>query len=148
MPLSTYLADKMGAVELSPAGPFDAGSFVSLTLTYIAGALGIDDIAGIKISFRTTSDMGKPRFKDPKGRGLYDDRGSQRRRTRMFIRPRGRRSRKRIRAFRLPIGNTRSTLSFEHPFKVGAGERDTAIYIRVTQDDEHQASSSPIYLIR
>jgi Protein of unknown function (DUF3604) len=69
MPWSTYLAECMGSVELQPAGPFDAGSYVSLKLVYTAGALGIDDTGGIKISFRTTSDMGKPQFKNPSGAG-------------------------------------------------------------------------------
>src|SRR5258708_27979799 len=69
MPWSTYLAESMGSVELQPAGPFDVGSYVSLELVYTAGALGIDDTGGIKISFRTTSDMGKPQFKDPSGAG-------------------------------------------------------------------------------
>src|ERR1700712_5939439 len=69
MPLSTYLADRMGSVTMSPPGPFEAGSYVSLKLDYVAGALGIDDTGGIKISFRTTSDMGKPQFKDPAAAG-------------------------------------------------------------------------------
>lgn len=69
MPWSSYLADKMGSVELTPGGPFEAGSYVSLTLNYVAGALGIDDTGGIKISFRTTSDMGKPQFTKPTAAG-------------------------------------------------------------------------------
>jgi hypothetical protein len=69
MPWSSYLADKMGSVVLTPEGPFEAGSYVSLTLSYVAGALGIDDTGGIKISFRTTSDMGKPQFTNPAAAG-------------------------------------------------------------------------------
>lgn len=69
MPHSTYLSEHVGSVELEPPGPFVAGSYVSLQLTYTAGTLGIDDTGGIKISFRTTSDMGKPQFKDPAGAG-------------------------------------------------------------------------------
>ncbi|RTL64248.1 MAG: DUF3604 domain-containing protein, partial [Hyphomicrobiales bacterium] len=65
MPHSKYLADAVGSVELTPEGPFVAGSFTSLVLTYTAGPLGIDDTGGIKISYRTTSDMGKPQFKEP-----------------------------------------------------------------------------------
>lgn len=65
MPHSKYLADAAGSVELTPEGPFVAGSFTSLVLTYTAGPLGIDDTGGIKISYRTTSDMGKPQFKEP-----------------------------------------------------------------------------------
>src|SRR5437868_6182777 len=67
MPHSTYLADKMGTATLEPTGRFEAGSYASFVLTYTAGPFGIDDTGGIKISFRTTSDMGKPQFADPAG---------------------------------------------------------------------------------
>jgi hypothetical protein len=69
MPHSTYLADQMGHATLDPTGSFEAGSYGSFTLTYTAGPFGIDDSGGIKISFRTTTDMGKPQFADPAGRG-------------------------------------------------------------------------------
>ncbi len=65
MPHSTYLANKMGEATLEPVGRFEAGSFASFTLTYTAGPFGIDDSGGLKISFRTTSDIGKPQFVDP-----------------------------------------------------------------------------------
>jgi len=68
MPHSTYLADQMGSATLEPTGSFEAGSYGSFTLAYTAGPFGIDDSGGIKISFRTTTDMGKPQFTDPKGR--------------------------------------------------------------------------------
>ncbi|MSP48195.1 MAG: DUF3604 domain-containing protein [Alphaproteobacteria bacterium] len=68
MPHSTYLADQMGHAALDPTGTFEAGSYGSFTLVYTAGPFGIDDSGGIKISFRTTTDMGKPQFADPKGR--------------------------------------------------------------------------------
>jgi hypothetical protein len=55
---------------------------------------------------------------------------------------------KRIRAFRLPDGGVKSPFAFTHPFRAAAGERDTALYVRVTQEDGHQAWSSPIYFIR
>ena len=68
MPHSTYLADQMGHAVLDPLGAFETGSDGSFTLTYTAGPFGVDDSGGIKISFRTTTDMGKPQFTDPKGR--------------------------------------------------------------------------------
>ena len=67
MPHSTYLADQMGSAVLEPTGAFEAGSYGSFTLTYTAGPFGIDDSGGIKISFRTTTDMGKPQFTAPAG---------------------------------------------------------------------------------
>ncbi len=67
MPHSTYLADQMGSAVLEPMGAFEAGSYGSFTVTYTAGPFGIDDSGGIKISFRTTTDMGKPQFTDPAG---------------------------------------------------------------------------------
>lgn len=65
MPFSTYLPEHMGSIRLTPAGPFVAGSFVELTLTYTAGTFGIDDTGMVKISWRTTSDMSKPQFDKP-----------------------------------------------------------------------------------
>src|SRR5262249_38880774 len=65
MPLSTYLSEQMGWAALAPAGPFIAGSYAELTLVYTAGTFGIDDSGMVKVSWRTTSDMGKPQFDDP-----------------------------------------------------------------------------------
>jgi hypothetical protein len=65
MPFSTYLPGHVGSATLSPRGPFIAGSHVELTLIYTAGTFGIDDTGMVKISWRTTSDMGKPQFDDP-----------------------------------------------------------------------------------
>jgi hypothetical protein len=65
MPFSTYLPEHIGSATLNPPGPFIAGSHVDLTLTYTAGTFGIDDTGIVKISWRTTSDMGKPQFTDP-----------------------------------------------------------------------------------
>lgn len=65
MPFSTYLPEHMGAVTLTPPGPFVAGSYAELTLSYTAGKFGIDDTGMVKISWRTTSDMGKPQFDEP-----------------------------------------------------------------------------------
>ena len=65
MPFSNYLAEHMGSIMLSPAGPYVAGSFAELTLVYTAGTFGIDDTGMVKISWRTTSDLGKPQFDKP-----------------------------------------------------------------------------------
>jgi hypothetical protein len=66
MPFSTYLPKQMGWATLTPAGPFVAGSYAELTLTYTAGTFGIDDTGMVKISWRTTSDMSKPQFDKPR----------------------------------------------------------------------------------
>ncbi len=65
MPFSTYLPEHMGSIELTPSGPFVAGSHAELTLIYTAGTFGIDDTGMVKISWRTTSDMSKPQFDQP-----------------------------------------------------------------------------------
>jgi Protein of unknown function (DUF3604) len=65
MPFSTYLPEHMGAMQLTPSGPFVAGSYAELILTYTAGTFGIDDTGMVKISWRTTSDMSKPQFDKP-----------------------------------------------------------------------------------
>src|SRR5260221_1167047 len=65
MPFSTYLPEHMGAMKLTPAGPFVAGAYAELTLIYTAGTFGIDDTGMVKISWRTTSDMSKPQFDKP-----------------------------------------------------------------------------------
>src|SRR5215510_2298012 len=65
MPFSNYLSEQMGWATLTPAGPFIAGSYAELTLVYTAGTFGIDDSGMVKVSWRTTSDMGKPQFDDP-----------------------------------------------------------------------------------
>src|SRR5262252_6332457 len=65
MPYSQYLPDRMGSIELSPKGPFVAGSYQELTLVYTAGTFGIDDTGMVKVSWRTTSDMAKPQLDKP-----------------------------------------------------------------------------------
>jgi len=65
MPFSTYLPEHMGTMQLTPSGPFVAGSYAELTLTYTAGTFGIDDTGMMKISWRTTSDMSTPQFDKP-----------------------------------------------------------------------------------
>src|SRR5882672_6104223 len=66
MPFSTYLPEHMGSIRLTPSGPFVAGSYAELTLTYTAGTFGIDDTGMLKVSWRTTSDMSKPQFDKPR----------------------------------------------------------------------------------
>ena len=70
MPWTTYLPEEMGTATVSPSGPVVAGSWQELTLVYTAGRFGIDDSGMLKVSWRTTSDMAKPQFKDPRGPGF------------------------------------------------------------------------------
>jgi Protein of unknown function (DUF3604) len=65
MPYSKYLPEQMGSINLSPSGPFVAGSYAELVLVYTAGTFGIDDTGMLKISWRTTSDFSKPQFAKP-----------------------------------------------------------------------------------
>ncbi len=67
MPHSTYLPEQMGRAEVTPAGPVEAGSYQSFTLTYTAGKFGIDDSGSIKVVHRFASDMGRPQSDDPAG---------------------------------------------------------------------------------
>ncbi|MCG7519819.1 DUF3604 domain-containing protein [Ruegeria sp. Ofav3-42] len=69
MPNHDYRPDLMGSAELSPAGPIEAGSWQSYTLTYTAGKFGIDDQGGLKVAFRTHSDMTPLQMDDPKAPG-------------------------------------------------------------------------------
>jgi Protein of unknown function (DUF3604) len=62
MPLRDYLPEELGSVAITPSGPFEAGSYQELILTYKAGKFGIDDTGMLKIAWRTTSDMGKPQL--------------------------------------------------------------------------------------
>jgi hypothetical protein len=66
MTYSNYLPEHMGSVTVTPAGPFIAGTYAELTLVYTAGTFGIDDTGMVKVSWRTTSDLGKPQFTTPK----------------------------------------------------------------------------------
>jgi hypothetical protein len=65
MPYSKYLPEQMGSIKLLTPGPFVAGSHVELVLVYTAGTFGIDDTGMVKVSWRTTSDLGKPQFSKP-----------------------------------------------------------------------------------
>lgn len=66
MPFSIYMQQSLGRAEISPDGPLEAGSHVALTITYTAGPFGIDDTGGLKFSWRTASDSGRPQMSDPK----------------------------------------------------------------------------------
>ena len=55
MPFSTYLPEHMGSIRLTPSGPFVAGAYAELTLTYTAGTFGIDDTGMVKICLLYTS---------------------------------------------------------------------------------------------
>jgi hypothetical protein len=63
---ATYLAERLGSVELSPTGTFEAGSYESFTLTFTTGEFGADESGSIKILMRLASDLGRPQFDDPK----------------------------------------------------------------------------------
>ena len=65
MPYSKYLPGQMGSIKLLTPGPFVAGSYAELVLVYTAGIFGIDDTGMMKVSWRTTSDLGKPQFGKP-----------------------------------------------------------------------------------
>ena len=43
----------MGSIRLAPPGPFVAGSYAELTLTYTAGTFGIDDTGMVKAVVET-----------------------------------------------------------------------------------------------
>jgi hypothetical protein len=75
MPFSTYLPEQMGSARLAPAGPFVAGSYAELTLTYTAGTFGIDDTGMVKISWRTE----QAAIRQTTGGKFHDGRGQQRR---------------------------------------------------------------------
>ena len=49
---ATYLAQRLGSVELSPNGKFEAGSYESFTLTFTAGEFGIDESGSLKLLMR------------------------------------------------------------------------------------------------
>ena len=54
-----------GHADLSPKGAFEARSFQSFTLTYVAGRYGLDDTGSIRIVFRFTADGGALQMADP-----------------------------------------------------------------------------------
>jgi hypothetical protein len=54
---------------------------------------------------------------------------------------------RRLRIYRLPEQNTATSLRITHDVAAKKAPGDLPIYVRVTQEDGHQAWSSPIYLI-
>ena len=54
-----------GSVTLDKTGPFEAGSYQTITLTYAAGRYGIDDTGSLKIVTRFANDQGQPQFEKP-----------------------------------------------------------------------------------
>ena len=66
MPCKPYLPEHLGSITITPSGELPAGSYQSLTIVYVAGTFGIDDTGIVRLTWRTTSDMGKPQFSDPK----------------------------------------------------------------------------------
>jgi hypothetical protein len=50
---------------MTPSGPFEAGGYASLTITYTAGYFGIDDTGAVRVVTRFATDMGRPQFEDP-----------------------------------------------------------------------------------
>ncbi|TCT07901.1 DUF3604 domain-containing protein [Aquabacter spiritensis] len=54
-----------GRVEITPRGPFPAGSLQTISLTYTAGRYGIDDTGTLRVCFRFATDQGQPQFDDP-----------------------------------------------------------------------------------
>ncbi len=68
-------AEELGAVSIVPNGSFEAGSYQTFVLTYVAGKFGIDDSGSMRVCFRFASDQTRPQFEDPKRAKLYHDRG-------------------------------------------------------------------------
>ena len=61
----SWLQPRIGHAAVTPAGPFEAGSYASLTITYTAGYFGIDDTGAVRVVTRFATDMGRPQFDDP-----------------------------------------------------------------------------------
>lgn len=59
-----------GRVEITPQGPFPAGSFQHITLVYTAGRYGIDDTGTVRVCFRFATDQSQPQFDDPAAPGF------------------------------------------------------------------------------
>lgn len=59
----------MGKITMRSPRTYAAGSLASIELLYECGPFGIDDTGGLKISFRVTSDIGRPQFTDPLAEG-------------------------------------------------------------------------------
>ena len=60
-------AEELGTVSIFPNGSFEAGSYQTFVLTYVAGKFGIDDSGSMRVCFRFASDQTRPQFEDLKG---------------------------------------------------------------------------------
>ena len=69
MPFSDYRPDLMGSARINVESPVTCGAWTTLELVYTAGHFGIDDLGGLKISFRSASDQTPPQFDQPKAPG-------------------------------------------------------------------------------
>lgn len=56
-----------GTVSLSPTDDVVAGDFGTWTFTYVAGQLGVDENACLKLIWRFASDWGRPQLERPSG---------------------------------------------------------------------------------
>lgn len=70
MPFSTYRADDVGTFDCLTPAPATAGAYTTLRFRFTAGPYGVDDGGGIKLSWRQTSDMGKPQSTTRSGAGF------------------------------------------------------------------------------
>jgi hypothetical protein len=69
MPFNNYRPDLMGQAQIDLSGPVVCGSWAAPVLTYTAGHFGIDDLGGLKISFRSASDHTPLQVEDPTAPG-------------------------------------------------------------------------------
>ena len=54
--------EELGTVSIVPNGSFEAGSYQTFVLTYVAGKFGIDDSGSMRVCFRFASDQTRPQF--------------------------------------------------------------------------------------
>lgn len=59
------IAEEYGTATLEPTDEVVAGSYGTWSITYTAGALGIDDGGRIKVAANMSSDWERPQFEDP-----------------------------------------------------------------------------------
>jgi len=64
-PTAEEIRSEYGTATLEPSEEIVAGSFGTWTITYTAGALGIDDGGQLKVAANMSSDWGRPQFDDP-----------------------------------------------------------------------------------
>ena len=64
-PTTEEISSEYGTATLDPTDTIVAGSYGTWTITYTAGALGIDDGGQLKVAANMSSDWGRPQFDDP-----------------------------------------------------------------------------------